>query len=151
MSNSKDFGKGIGAGLIATVVLSAIMMMKQAMGVMPELNPIEMITNMAGAATPAVGWVGHFFIGTILWGVIYAWLDPRISGPHWFRGVVFASVAWLVMMVVLMPIAGAGLFGMQLGLGIMAPLATLMLHWIYGAVLGAVYGAWTRQERPVPA
>jgi hypothetical protein len=64
------------------------------------------------------------------------------------RGAVFATGAWLIMMVVMMPMAGAGLFGMQLGL--MAPVATLMLHWVYGAVLGAVYGTWTRQERAVP-
>ena len=38
-----------------------------------------------------------------------------------------------------MPMAGAGFFGSQLGM--MAPLATLVMHWIYGAVLGGVYGA----------
>lgn len=149
MGNSTNLGKGIVAGFLATIVLSAIMLMKQAMGVMPQLNPIEMITHMAGASTPLVGWIGHFFIGTILWGVIYAWLDPKLPGPHWLRGAIFATGAWLIMMVVMMPTAGAGLFGMQLGL--MAPVATLMLHWIYGAVLGGVYGAWIRQERTVPA
>jgi hypothetical protein len=51
--------------------------------------------------------------------------------------------------VVFMPMAGAGLFGVQLGL--MAPVATLMLHWFYGAVLGGAYGTWTGQERTVPA
>jgi len=56
----------------------------------------------------------------------------------------FASGAWLVMMVMLMPMAGAGAFGLQLGL--MAPVATLILHWIYGAVLGAVYGSGQRSR-----
>jgi hypothetical protein len=80
---------------------------------------------------------------------MYAWLDPKLPGSHLVRGAIFATGAWLIMMVVLMPMAGAGLFGMHLGL--MAPVATLMLHWIYGAVLGGVYGAWTGQERIVPA
>ncbi len=149
MSNSTNFGKGIGAGFIATIVLSAFMMVKQAMGVMPQLNPIEMNSQMAGAGTPVVGWIGHFVIGSVLWGAIYAFVDLQLPGPHWLRGAVFATGAWLIMMVVMMPMAGAGLFGVQLGL--MAPVATLMLHWIYGAVLGAVYGAWTRQEHAVPA
>ncbi len=35
--------------------------------------------------------------------------------------------------------AGAGAFGLKMGM--MAPVATLMLHWIYGAVLGAIYGS----------
>ena len=42
------------------------------------------------------------------------------------------------MMVVLMPMVGAGLFGMNMG--IMASVMTLVLHLIFGAVLGWVYG-----------
>jgi len=38
-----------------------------------------------------------------------------------------------------MPMAGAGLFGMAMG--IMAPMMTLVLHVIFGAVLGAVFQA----------
>lgn len=41
------------------------------------------------------------------------------------------------MMVAIMPMAGAGMFGMALGM--MAPVMTLMLHLIYGAVLGHTY------------
>ncbi len=48
--------KGMVAGFVATVVLSALMLMKTMMGVMPELNPIEMIADMLGGP-PAVGWV----------------------------------------------------------------------------------------------
>ncbi|MGC8477668.1 MAG: DUF6789 family protein [Acetobacteraceae bacterium] len=134
-----NIGKGIIAGLIATFVLSLFMLMKQAMGVMPQLNPVAMITQMMGARTPVVGWIAHFFIGSVMWGIIYAWLDPSLPGPHWIRGIIFATGAWLVMMVVVMPMAGAGLFGLTLG--IMAPIATLVLHWIFGAVLGWTYGA----------
>ena len=134
-----DFGRGIVAGFVATIVLSAFMLMKQAMGVMPQLNPVEMITQMTGAQSSIVGWVIHFFIGSVMWGIIYAWLDSSLPGPHWMRGVIFATGAWLVMMVVVMPMAGAGFFGVNMGM--MAPIATLMLHWIFGAVLGWVYGA----------
>lgn len=110
------------------------------MGVMPELNPVQMITQMMGAQTPAVGWTVHFLIGTVLWGILYALLDGQLPGPHWLRGAIFATGAWLTMMIVMMPMAGAGLFGAKLGM--MAPIATLVLHWIYGAVLGGIYGAW---------
>lgn len=139
-----NFGKGIAAGFAATAVLSLAMLMKQAMGVMPELNPIQMITQMMGAQTPAVGWIAHFLIGTVMWGALYALLDPKLPGLHWFRGVLFATGAWLVMMIVLMPMAGAGIFG--LNTGVMAPIAALMLHWLFGAVLGSVYGAWVMPE-----
>ena len=141
-----NYVTGIVAGFVATVVLSALMLMKQMMGLMPQLNPIEMLTTMAGASTPAVGWVMHFLLGTVLWGLLFAWLDPKLPGKsHWVKGVVFGIGAWLLMMVIVMPMAGAGLFGMQLGM--MAPIMTLVLHIIFGAVLGGVYGA----QKPEPA
>lgn len=136
--NRFHVGRGLLAGLAATIVLSGIMLMKQAMGVMPHLNAIAMISHMLGAPL-AVGWIMHFMIGTVFWGLLYAWLNPLLAGPQWLRGAEFATGAWLVMMIMLMPMAGAGAFGLKMGM--MAPVATLMLHWIYGIVLGWVYGA----------
>ncbi|EFI52756.1 DUF6789 family protein [Afipia sp. 1NLS2] len=134
--------KGLGAGFVATVVLSALMVMKAMMGVMPELNPIKMIADMLGAP-PAVGWAMHFMIGTVLWGTLVAWLNPHLPGEsHWLKGIVFAVGAWFVMMAAMMPMAGAGLFGSHLGM--MAPIMTLMLHVVFGFVLGAIYAL----ERP---
>lgn len=132
------FGAGIAAGFAATVVLSAIMLMKQAMSVMPELDPIRMISGMMGAPR-AVGWLVHLAIGTVVWGLLFAWLAPYLPGAMWLRGVIFGVGAWLTMMIAMMPMAGAGPFGLKLGA--MAPVATLMLHCVFGAVLGAVYGA----------
>ena len=142
----RNWLKGMVAGFVATVVLSILMLMKQQMGLMPELNPIQMITDMLGASTPAVGWVMHFMIGTLLWGTLFAWLEPRLWGSHWLRGIWFGVGAWLLMMIIMMPMAGAGLFGISLG--IMAPLMTLMLHLIFGLVLGWIYGL--EHPDPVP-
>ena len=50
---------------------------------------------------------------------------------------VHVSSAWLMMMVGPMPMAGAGLFGMHFGL--MAPMMTLVLHIIFGAVMGFAF------------
>lgn len=136
----RDFGKAITAGFIATVVLSALMVMKQMMGIMPELDLAKMISGMMGMPnTPAVGWVIHFMIGTLLYGVALALLDERLPGDsHIAHGMLLATIGWLLMMVMLMPMAGAGFFG--LNMGIMAPVMTLMLHLIFGAVLGWYYG-----------
>lgn len=144
--NAVMIRRGLIAGFLATVVLSALMLMKKTMGVMPELDPIGMISTMAGAKTPIIGWIGHFAIGTIFWGIGFAIVGRYLPGPYWARGVIFAVAAWLMMMVVVMPMAGARLFG--LGLGAMVPLATLILHVIYGLVLGIVYGL-LGSEKPV--
>ncbi len=142
MSGS-NIWKGMVAGFIATVVLSALMIGKSMMGLMPELDVIAMLAKMMGASSPAMGWVPHFLIGTVVWGGLFAWLDPHLpGGSHWLKGITFGVGAWLLMMVAVMPMAGAGLFGMNFGM--MAPGMTLVLHVIFGAVLGGVYGA----ERP---
>jgi hypothetical protein len=148
MINGTNIAKGIGSGFVATIVLSLIMLIKHRMGLVPELDPIQWNTQVAGAESPAVGWLAHFFLGTIVWGVLYAWLDPFLPGPHWFRGATFATGAWLLMMIVLAPMVGAGLFALHLN--VMVPIGALVMHWIYGAVLGGIYGAWAHPEHAQP-
>ncbi|MEO7775467.1 MAG: DUF6789 family protein [Steroidobacteraceae bacterium] len=139
------YARSMTAGFIATVVMSLLMLMKNAMGIMPELNPVAMLSDMANAkmgmpATPLVGWLAHFMIGTVLWGILFALVYGWLPGSKAVaKGLSFSVFAWLMMMLVPMPMAGAGLFGLKLG--IMAPVVTLMMHLIWGAVLGYSY-AW---------
>lgn len=149
-----NVGYGIVAGLVATIVLSVLMVLKSAAGMMPEMNAIRMLSQMANGylglpATPIIGWIAHFAIGTILWGILFALLiDPLPGGNRIGKGVVFSIGAWLLMMIIVMPMAGAGLFAMSIGVG--AAIATLVLHVIFGVVLGAVYG-WMEGRSAKPA
>lgn len=147
-------GKGFAAGLVATVVLSLLMIMKTMMGVMPELDLPKMIAGMMGAPDqPLIGWAVHVMIGVVGYGLAIALLDARLPGSsHLGHGVLLGFVGWLIMMIVLMPMAGAGLFGMNFG--VMAPMMTLVLHAIFGAVLGWTYGRLLSEPhggRHVPA
>ena len=141
------FLKGMVAGLVATVVLSALMVMKAMMGVMPQLDLPKMIAGMMGQPdNPMMGWIVHFMIGIVGYGIAMALFGAKDPGQsNVGRGIFIAIGGWLVMMVALMPMAGAGLFGMNMG--IMAPMMTLVLHLIFGAVLGGVYGAMVRREQ----
>ena len=130
------------AGFVATVVLSLLMIMKGMMGIMPELDVISMLGTMShdmmGVGGPAVAWSIHFMIGTVVWGFLFAILYSLLPGSGAVgKGISFGVLAWLMMMVGPMPMAGAGLFGMNLGL--MAPMMTLVLHIIFGAVMGLVF------------
>lgn len=134
MTNTK---RGIGAGLAATMVLSMIMVAKGMMGLMPELNVIAMLSSMMKSA-PAIGWIIHFMIGMLAWGLGFVAVYRYLPGKSDItRGISFGVAAWAMMMLVIMPMAGAGFFGQKMG--VMAPVMTLMLHVIYGAVLGYVY------------
>lgn len=127
---------GILSGLVATIVLSIIMIIKAKMGVMPELNAIKMLAGMMGAPL-VMGWLAHFMIGTVIWGILFAVMVNKLSGSVIGNAIIFSVGAWLLMMVGPMPMAGAGMFGLHIG--IMAPIATLMLHLIWGVVLGISY------------
>jgi len=134
---------GIISGFVATIVLSIIMVIKTKMGVMPELNAIKMLAGMMNAPL-VMGWVAHFIIGTLVWGILFAMLVNKLPGNIITSAILFSIGAWLMMMIGPMPMAGAGLFGLKLG--IMAPVATLMLHIIWGVVLGLVYKRVTSQK-----
>jgi len=136
-------GTGIAAGFVATVVLSAMMLVKHSMGLVPELDPIEDIVHVADHLTGMTlplpfGWIGHFVLGTVAWGIISAALQASLPGAPVVKGLIFGALAWLAMMIIFTPLAGHGLFA--LSLGPQATVATLVLHLIYGAVLGGVYG-----------
>ncbi|MEO6966956.1 MAG: DUF6789 family protein [Rhodanobacteraceae bacterium] len=135
--------RGLVAGLIATVVLTILMVIKAKMGMLPQLNIPMMLAGMLGGAL-IVGWIAHFVIGIVIYGLVLANAYDVIPGANaTVKGLVLSVIGWLIMMIILMPLAGAGLFGMNLG--IMAPIATLILHLIYGAVLGASYDALGRR------
>lgn len=139
-----DLGRALIAGFVATVVISMLMIMRLSAGIMPWFHPVEImnltVQELFGAPGSALlGWATHFAVGTILWGGLFRLVEPRLPGGSYTRrGLVFGTLAWLVVMITLFPLAGSGLFG--LGFGLIVPITTLITHWIFGAVLGASYG-----------
>lgn len=84
-----SIGKGVIAGFSATVILSLLMVMKAAMGLMPGLDVISMLSGMMGSSL-LVGWIAHFMIGAVIWGGLFALLAPRLpGGSFWLKGVLF--------------------------------------------------------------
>ncbi|MDR2008676.1 MAG: hypothetical protein LBQ34_06875 [Alphaproteobacteria bacterium] len=133
------------AGFIATIGLSILMIMKSMMGVMPQLDPVAMLSTMAHEKMgfpniPIIGWILHFMIGTVAWGILFAILYDKIPAKTpTTKGIMFSILPWFLMMIGPMPMSGAGIFGLHLG-GIMIPVMTLVMHLVYGAILGYVYG-----------
>jgi hypothetical protein len=115
------------------------MLLKQALGFMPNVNLVMELANALGYHSATAGWIAHFIIGVLAWGLLFSWLDRYMRFAHWVNGLFFASVVWLGVMLIVLPAAGRGLFGVR-GLELGTPTVTLLLHWIYGFVLGSVYG-----------
>jgi hypothetical protein len=84
--------------------------------------------------------------------IVYArWAEPRLSGPAWRRGVVFAMVPWLISVIAFLPIMGGGLFGGEIGAGPLPVIGNFILHLVYGAVLGAFYAIPLETDLDDPA
>ncbi len=130
---------GIIAGFIATVVLSLLMILKGMMGLMPDLDLIAMLASMMNGSR-VMGWIAHFMIGSIGYGIVMSLVAGRsIDKNLTLVGMMLGFVGWLIMMIALLPMMGKGMFGLAMPSGIMIPIATLVLHLIFGAVLGGVY------------
>lgn len=142
--------RGLIAGIIATAVLSALMMIKAAMGLLPQFNVITLLADTLGGG-PIVGWAAHIAIGVVLYGLVIANLSGALpGGSPTVKGIVLGVIGWLGMMLVAMPVMGAGIFASSLGIPVV--IATLVLHLIFGAVLGLSFGKIGAQApgRPIP-
>lgn len=100
----------------------------------------------------AIGMVLNLGVG-LLWAVLYArFAEPVLSGPGWKRGALFALLPWLLSVVVFFPIAGAGFLGSDLDAGPLPVLGNLVIHLVYGVMLGGLYaieaGAGVRNDTP---
>ena len=146
MSNSM---KGMLAGLVATLVLSGLLLLKGTMNLVPELSIISLLMSL-GSITAVQAWMDHFIVGVVAWGLAFGAYDSLASRPaHWLKGIIFGVFAWVVMMVLFMPLAKAGVFGWKIGP--IAAAVTLIYHLVYGAVLGTTYGllsAWVPAKAP---
>src|SRR6185369_12180348 len=79
--------------------------------------------------------------GGLLWAVLYGLVfESRLRGSSWERGALFAGIPWLFSLAVFLPLVGGGFLGMSLGAGPLPIIGNLVLHLVYGAVLGSVYG-----------
>ncbi len=89
--------------------------------------------------TFAVGMVLNLAMG-LLWAMVYArWVEPRLTGPGWRRGTMFSIIPFSLSILVFFPIAGIGILGIDANAGILPVLGNLILHLVYGAVLGTIY------------
>jgi hypothetical protein len=129
-------GKGIVAGFVATFVLSIL------------LDPIALVAPTVWPASPAVGWVLHFFVGTVVWGVVFAVLHDYLPGPSWQRGLIFAVGAWLLLMGGAAALIDARVIAFDLDASMIV--VTLVVHVIYGVSLGVIYG-WLLDRDGAPA
>lgn len=126
---------GLIGGFAGSAVLAVVFVMKDAIGMFPQMDVIAMLSAMMGTGA-LMAWLAHFMIGTIVWGGIFGLANDVVpGGTQTAKGVVVGIGAWILMMVAVMPMAGAGFFGLGFGMMVGAGMP-LVLHIVFGAVMG---------------
>jgi hypothetical protein len=98
-------------------------------------NPVAERT--ADGVVLAIG--ANLAVGLLLALVYARYAEPRLHGPNWWRGMQFALIPWLLSLIIFLPLMGGGVLGMAIGAGPLPILGNLILHLVYGAVLGSAY------------
>ncbi len=113
--------------------------------ILDEIGKRSLPKPLGSLPKPLGGWLWYFVIGTLWWGALYAVIEPILPGRRpWIKGMSFGVGAALFVMLMVMPLAGAGYFGMHLEL--VQPIVTLIEHLIYGWVLGVVYSRLSQSQ-----
>ena len=152
-----SIGVAIGAGAVATLVMTAIMYMGRAM--MPQQMPMNILYMLGSMMTsnkmPAyvMGAMMHAVNG-IVFAIVHTALYQAFGLESGLLGwgILFGFIHWIIvgmglgMMGMMHPMMrrgdmdAPGAFAMRLPM--MNVMGFLMLHLVYGLVLGALYEAW---------
>jgi len=129
--------RGFLYGLLATLIMSVIMLIGMGSGVssMPAPIPLAIAKAILGSVPKPLlmgfAIVTHFGYGSV--GGIILYLIVKDRGTFW-HGFGWGVLLWLIMELIVLPLLGWGAFGTNITPKI--AVATLVLHLIYGSILG---------------
>ncbi|UOM33418.1 DUF6789 family protein [Acuticoccus sp. I52.16.1] len=135
--------RAIFAAVIATLVAAGLIYLNGQMAALPPFPLLaEIQTFNARIGMPAsdlAAWAAHAILGILVYGVIFALIQPILPGRGLGEGLVFGFITWLAMMVVFAPLTGHELFMRDLDPVLIA--LSLVFNLVYGAALGIAFAA----------
>lgn len=134
-----DIKKAVLGGVVATIVMTLMAMYVAPMMTGMPMDIAAMLAGMLGGSY-MLGMLAHVMMGVVVFPLIYAFVVyERVPGAPVLRGAIWGAVLWAVAVTMVMPMAGAGFLMANIG-GLMAVMASLMAHLVYGGILGAMAG-----------
>jgi hypothetical protein len=131
------FVPGFAWGVVATLVMSGLMLLGVATGMspMPKPIPLAIVSTIFGEGIPRpvlmiVAMLAHLAYGGF-WGAVLAVAAPPVTIG---KGIGLGIFLWLVMQMIVLPLLGWGIFGMKAAPAI--AIATFGRHLVYGATFG---------------
>ena len=134
-----DIKKAITGGVVGTIVMTLMAMYVAPMMTGMPMDIAAMLAGMLGTSW-MIGMVGHLMMGIIVFPLIYVYIVYGfVPGSPVVKGLIWGAVLWAMAVVVVMPMAGAGFLMANIG-GMMAVMASLIAHLVYGGLLGSIAG-----------
>jgi membrane protein DedA with SNARE-associated domain len=143
------------AGLLATIATAvALNLLLYGLAAIDQTAPEAALVALGEEARWRFGTrpAGEVLLGAIvlhvgsqlLWAVAYAHLARWLPRPDWLGGLLFALLPLGVSLGVVLPVLGAGLAGLSLGMGLVPLAGELLRHAIYGWSLSTSYTLLSR-------
>ena len=131
--------KAILGGFMGTAVMTLMMYFVAPLTLGRPVDVAAMLGSMLGGSW-TMGMVMHFINGSVIFPLIYAYLlDHVLPGAPWLKGMIWGLSLWFLSQALVTPMMGGGMFSVKAG-GLMAVMASLMAHLVYGALLGKLAG-----------
>ncbi|MBI4610022.1 MAG: hypothetical protein HY726_13555 [Candidatus Rokubacteria bacterium] len=132
--------KAILGGVVGTVVMTLMMYFVAPMMLGRPMDVAAMLGGMLGGSW-MMGMLMHLLDGSVVFPLIYAYLLYRVlPGEPWLKGTIWGLILWFLSQALVTPMMGGGMFSAKAG-GLMAVMASLIAHAMYGALLGGIAGA----------
>jgi len=127
------------AGLVATAAMTFMAYFVAPVMLGHPMDIAHMLSGLAGGSW-AIGMLMHLMNGIVVFPLIYSIVLYRfLPGAPWLKGILWGVVLWLGLEIVILAMTGAGEFNTNGG-GAKALMAALVVHLIYGVLLGTITG-----------
>lgn len=137
--------KSIIGGLVGTLVMTVMMYTVARLMLGRPMDVAAMLGGLLGNSW-MMGMAMHLLNGIVVFPLIYAFLLYGVlPGAPWLRGTIWGLILWFVSQAIVTPMMGGGIFSAKAG-GLMAVMASLMAHAVYGVLLGWLAGAPQRSS-----
>ena len=128
------------SGFVGTMAITLMMYFVAPIMVGTKMD----IAQMLGSLVRDSWWAGlgmHFVNGTIVFPLLYTFVFYSVlPGGSTMKGITWGVILWVLAQIAVMPMMGAGFFSANSG-GLMAAIASLLGHLVYGWVLGFFAGS----------
>jgi len=139
-----ELTKAVYGGIAGTILMTMMALFVAPMMTGMPMDIAAMLGGMVGGIT--MGWIAHIMMGVVVFPLAYALVVYGfLPGSQLVRGLIFGVILWAMAVVLVMPMAGAGFLMANIG-GMMAVMASLIGHLVYGGLLGAIAGGGSTVE-----